>query len=80
VKQVTSDVNDVGSRRPQQDLPPAPRSDPGEVNAGEVRDGDSRNYDQVRPYEGQPRPYQPDAAGPEAGRYDNPRGYDADAT
>jgi len=80
VKQVTSDVNDVGSRRPQQDLPPAPRNGPGEVSAGEVRDGDSHSYDQVRPYEGQPRPYQPDAAGPEAGRYDNPRGYDADAT
>jgi len=84
VKQVASDVNTVGSTNARQELPPAPRGTggtrDGDTRDRESRDGEARNYDQVRPYEGQPRPYQPDAAGPEAGRYDNPRGYDADAT
>jgi len=80
VQQITSDVNDVGSRRPKQELPPAPRGSAGEMRAGEAPDGEAHNYDQVRPFDRQPRPYQPDAPGPDTGRYDNPRGYDADAT
>ncbi len=68
VKEIATDVNGVGSRRPQEQ-PPAPRS------ADQVR-----SYDQVRPLEGQPRPYHPEFPGSDARGSEEPRPYDADAT
>jgi sec-independent protein translocase protein TatB len=57
VKQISTDVNDATSVPPQ-----SPSSAPPATNG--------RSYDQVRPYEGTPRPYQPDSTH-EASRYDS---------
>jgi sec-independent protein translocase protein TatB len=64
VKQITADANDYVSR------PPAPRSYDSPYDPAAT----SHNYEQVRPYDGQPHPYEPELPGPE------PRRYDSDAT
>lgn len=68
VKQITADANDFTSRPPAPrayDDAPSPSYDPAPT---------AHNYEQVRPYDGQPHPYEPDRPSPE------PRRYDSDAT